>query len=243
MEPPADAAALGAVNRVLARRGAAWRFGTLVVGTETSDSGAVVGRHRVTRRYTLEPVGSGRTGVLATVGGSPWMVRTGDIVLLGSRLEPEWTELPVSAGFVPFLDLLLNRVARGEVALVAGAPGDPVTLPDHVTEVRRDTLRRRVEGGGRFRAPATGVYWLLAGEDTVGALAVNPDPRESRLDAPADAAVRGLWSGAWVRSLNEAGGAAFASAARRDLRAPLLVGAVLLGFVEVGLASAGRGRQ
>ena len=243
VEPPADAAALGAVNRALERRGAAWRFGSLIAAGETSDSGAIAGPHRVTRRYSLEPAGSGRTGVLATVGGSPWIVRTGDLVLLGSRLEPEWTELPVSAGFVPFLDLLLNRVARGEVALVGGAPGDPVTMPDQVTEVRRDTLRRHVEGGGRFRPPAAGVYWLLAGDDTVGALAVNPDPRESRLDAPSDAAVRRLWSGAWVRGLDEAGEAAFASAARRDLRTPLLLGVVLLGMVEVGLASAGRGTR
>ena len=243
VEPPADPAALGAVNRALDRRGAGWRFGALITGAETSDSGAIVGRHPVGRRYTLEPSGSGRTGVLATVGGDPWMVRTGDLILVGSRFEPDWSGLPVSAGFVPFLDLLLNRVARGDVVLVAGSPGDPVTVPDLVTEVRRDTVRRRVEGGGRFRPPAAGVYWLLAGDDTVGALAVNPDPRESRLDAPSDAAVRRLWPSAWVRGLDEAGASAFASAARRDLRAPLLLGAVLLGMMEVGLASAGRGRK
>lgn len=240
VEPPADPATLGAVNRALERRGAAWRYGSLVAAGEVSDSGAIVGRHRIVRRYALEPVGSGRTGVLATAGGAPWIVRTADLVLLGSRLEPEWTDLPVSAGFVPFLDLLLNRVARGEVALVAGSPGAPVTLPDQVTEVRRDTVRRAVEGGGRFRPPATGVYWLLAGADTVGALAVNPDPRESRLEPAPDDAVRRLWPGAWIRALDDAGDAAFASAARRDLRAPLLWGALLLGMMEVGLASAGR---
>ena len=242
VEPPADAAALGALNRALERRGATWRYGAAVASSEVSDSGPLVGRHRIARRYSLEPTGSGRTGVLATAGGVPWIVRTGEFILLGSRLEPEWTDLPVSAGFVPFLDLLLNRVARGEVALVAGSPGDPVIMPDQVTEVRRDTVRRPVEGGGRFRPPATGVYWLLAGADTVGALAVNPDPRESRLEPPADGAVRRLWPGAWMRSLDEAGEAAFASAARRDLRTPLLLGAVLLGMIEVGLASAGRGR-
>lgn len=242
VEPPADPAAVGALNRALGRRGAGWRYGPLLADAERSDSGGLVGPHRVERRYTLESSASGRSGVLATIGGAPWIVRAGDLILLGSRLEPEWTDLPVSAGFVPFLDLLLNRVARGEVALLAGTPGDPVTLPDRVTEVRRDTTRWRAEGGGRFRAQASGVYWLLAGADTVGALAVNPDPRESRLQAPDDAAVRRLWSGAWVRPLAAAGDAAFTSAARRDLRGPLLWTALLLGMMEVGLASGGRRR-
>lgn len=240
VEPPSDPAQLGAVNRALERRGATWRYGSLVAAAEVSDSGPLTGAQRIIQRYSLVPAGSGRTGVLATTGGQPWIVRTGDIVLLGSRLEPEWTDLPVSAGFVPFIDMLLNRVARGEVALVAGSPGDPVTLPDQVTEVRRDTLRRRVEGGGRFRPPSAGVYWLMVGEDTAGALAVNPDPRESRLERADDDAVRRLWRDAWVRGLDDAGGSAFASASRRDLRAPLLWSALLLGMIEVGLASGGR---
>ncbi|MEA2713073.1 MAG: hypothetical protein QOK27_1034, partial [Gemmatimonadales bacterium] len=151
VQPPDDPAGLGALNRALAARGVGWSYGNPATGSGYSDSGTVVGRHRVIRRYVLQPGGSGRTGVLATVNGAPWIVRGGNVVLLGSRLDPAWTDLPVSAGFMPFMDVLLNRLARGEIALDHGAPGDPIALPDQVTEVRQGDRQSRVEGGGLFR--------------------------------------------------------------------------------------------
>ena len=62
--------------------------------------------------------------MLATVNSDPWLVRSGDIVLLGSRLDTSWTALPASPGFVPFIDALVNRVVVGEadVATSEGAP-------------------------------------------------------------------------------------------------------------------------
>ena len=63
-------------------------------------------------------------GVLATVNGEPWLVRSGDVVLLGSRLDTAWTALPAAPGFVPFVDALVNRIVIGEVA-VASAEGAP----------------------------------------------------------------------------------------------------------------------
>jgi hypothetical protein len=164
------------------------------------------------------------------------------VVLLGSRLEPAWTELPVSAGFMPFMDVLLNRLARGENAFEQAAPGDAVRLPDLVTEVRRGNGSWRVEGGGVFRPSETGVHFLLAGRDTIGALSVNPDPRESRLGRATDTQARRLWRGARVVSLREAGGAAFSTASRGDLRGPLLWTALLVGLVEAGFASGWRRR-
>ncbi|MCZ6754228.1 MAG: BatA domain-containing protein, partial [Gemmatimonadetes bacterium] len=95
--PPADPAEVGALNRALGRRGVAWRFGDPVNAAERSDSGALVGAVAVARRYRLERSTAGGTGVLATVGGDPWMVRDAGVVLLGSRLDPEWTELPLAA--------------------------------------------------------------------------------------------------------------------------------------------------
>jgi hypothetical protein len=162
--------------------------------------------------------------------------------LLGSRLEPAWTDLPVSAGFMPFMDGLLNRLARGEAALDRGAPGDPVPLPDLVTEVRQGNREWRVEGGGLFQPTEPGVFYLQAGRDTVGAISVNPDPRESRLVRASDAQARQLWKGAQVVPLAEAGDAAFSSASRGDLRGPLLWTALLVGLMEMGLASGWRRR-
>jgi hypothetical protein len=164
------------------------------------------------------------------------------VVLLGSRLEPAWTELPVSAGFMPFMDVLLNRLARGEHSFTEAAAGDPVRLPDLVSEVRRGDRSWRVEGGGVFRPAETGVHFLLAGRDTIGALSVNPDPRESQLTRASDAQAGRLWRGARVVSLRQVGGAAFSSASRGDLRAPLLWTALLVGLIEAGFASGWRRR-
>jgi hypothetical protein len=240
VQPPEDGAAIGALNRALAARGVAWRYGPPVLGPAMTDSGPVVGRVRVLRRYQLQPTESGRTGVLATAGGAPWLVRTGDIVLLGSRLDPAWTDLPVSAGFMPFMDALVNRIARGEVSLADGAPGDAVPLPDQVSEVRQGERDWRVEGGGSFRPAEPGAYYLVAGADTVGAITANIDPRESRLAPATDAQVRRLWRGVRLVALADAGDASFSSASRGDLRGPLLWAALLLGLTEMALASVWR---
>ena len=237
VQPPEDPAALGALNRALAARGVAWRYGAPLIEPGATDSGALVGRVRVLRRYQLQSGESGRTGVLATVNGAPWLVRSGDIVLLGSRLDPAWTDLPVSAGFMPFMDALVNRLARGEVSLADGAPGDPVPLPDLVSEVRQGERDWRVEGGGVFRPADPGAYYLLAGSDTVGAITANIDPRESLLAPASDRQAGALWKGARIVALGDAGDAAFGSAARGDLRGPLLWAALALGLAEVVLAS------
>jgi hypothetical protein len=242
VQPPDDPAALGALNRALAARGVSWRYGAPLIEPGATDSGALVGRVRVVRRYQLLSGESGRTGVLATVNGAPWLVRSGDVVLLGSRLDPSWTDLPVSAGFMPFMDALVNRLARGEVSLAEGAPGDPVPLPDLVSEVRQGERDWRVEGGGVFRPTDPGAYYLLAGSDTVGAISANIDPRESLLAPATDRQVGQLWKGARIVSLDAAADAAFSSAARGDLRGPLLWAALVLALLEVLLASFARRR-
>jgi hypothetical protein len=236
--PPDDPAALGALNRALARRGAAWQYGALVAHPTVSDSNALVGRTQVLRRYALGPLRPSATeGIAATAGGAPWIVRTGDLVLLGSRLDPAWTTLPVSAGFMSFMDAVVNRLARGRLDLLQGAPGDAVPLPDQATEVVREEHRWQVEGGAGFRAPAPGIYFVLAGRDTVGGVSINPDPRESLLRPASDVAITSLWRGARVVGSREAPGAAFAGAGRASLQGPLLWLALALGLGEVALAS------
>jgi hypothetical protein len=87
------------------------------------------------------------------------------------------------------------------------------------------------------------VYYLVAGRDTVGAISVNPDARESRLARASDGQARRLWKGARVVPLAEASEVAFSSSSRGDLRGPLLWTALVVGMMEVGLASAWRRRQ
>jgi hypothetical protein len=125
VQPPADPALLGQANRALAARGVPWRWGRagtpgLLVSRELDQ---IAGAH-VTRRFRLDGTGTGGGDILATVNGEPWLVRAGDVVLLGSRLDTAWTALPTAPGFVPFVDALVNRVVAGEAA-VEVAEGTP----------------------------------------------------------------------------------------------------------------------
>lgn len=236
--PPSDPAALGALNRALAARGIPWTFGELVTVPTRVDSGGIAGPAAVARRHRLVPSASGMTGVLATAGGEPWIVRSGEIVLLGSRLDPAWTELPALAGYMPFMDALVNRHARGESPHLGAAPGDEVALPAGVSEVAGPDGTRSVESGGRLVPTSTGLHWLLQAGDTVGVLAVNPDPRESRLEPATPGEVTALWPGAIVGDPDEAVDRAFGQGAQADLRGPLLWLAALLGLVELLLGGA-----
>ena len=121
--PPADPALVGQANRALAARGVRWRFGASATpGPVATASLAGINGIPVARRYRLE--GGDTTTVIATVNGDPWLVRDGDVVLLGSRLDTVWTALPASPAFVPFVDALVNHLARGE-APIGEAEGPP----------------------------------------------------------------------------------------------------------------------
>lgn len=234
--PPADPALVGAVNRALEGRGVPWRFGPREAGEVRTDSGTVVERHRVMVRHRLEPMTAGPSGVLATAGGAPWLVQSGDVILMASRLDTAWTDLPLDAGFVPFLDLLLNVLVPGELALLSAAPGRPVMLPDRADAITSAAGDRRVEGGASWRPALAGLHFIRAGRDTIGLVAVNPDPRESQLERARDDDLATLWPRARVVDLETAPAAAFSAGARGDLRLPLLVMALMIGLVEATLA-------
>ncbi|HUG28795.1 MAG TPA: BatA domain-containing protein [Gemmatimonadales bacterium] len=241
--PPADAAELGALNRTLAARGIGWAFAESASPAGRTDSSTTLPAVVVARRHRLLPVGSGVTGVIATVDGEPWLVRSGNVVVFGSRLDPEWTDLPLTAGYMPFMDALVNRYVRGELATLQAAPGDLVALPGGVTRVLGPLGDQRVESGGRYLATVTGLHWLVEASDTVGVLAVNPDPRESALAAATPAAVRALWPGARLLSPEGAATLAFGQGARADLRGPFLWLVLLLACCELLLGAALRRRS
>lgn len=117
--PPADGSGVGTLNRALAARGSTWRYGTPgTPGVLASSAVPALAGAAVARRYRLVAPGDvADSGVFATVNGEPWLVRDGDLVMLGSRLDTEWTELPTRAAFVPFVDALANRLVRGEASV------------------------------------------------------------------------------------------------------------------------------
>jgi hypothetical protein len=233
--PPEDPARTGALNRALAARGVPWRFGALVVTPGTTDSGVVLpAKEPVSRRYLLEQSGSGGE-VLATVDGTPWLVRSGDVLLLGSRLDPAWTALPLTAPFVPFLDAVLTGAAAHRLPLATVNAGEPVTLPPAATAVSRNGMM--VAAGGRWVPRTLGVFHLLAGPDTLGAVAVRVDPRATDLARAGDTEIRALWRGATVAGLQDGPDEAFAAGTRTDLRGILLVVALCCALVETLIVS------
>ncbi len=239
--PPADPALVGSVNRALAARGVSARFGVLLAG-EWAVSGALgdAAGAAVYRRYRL--TGGGR--VIERAGGEPWLVHDGQVVIVASRLEERWTALPLTPGFVPFLDALVNRVAAAEAWQVAATPGAVVRLPEQAASLLLPDGPVPVTGE-RLEAPATpGVYFMLdAAGDTIGGLAVSPDPRESDFRPAAYAAVRRAL-GPRTALVERAAltGRAFAASRRVEAATPLLAAALLLALAEWLVASAGSGR-
>lgn len=236
--PPADPALLGGVNRALAARGVAWRFERLIEGEWLvgDEAGAAAGA-AVYRRYELRGAGA----VVARAGGEPWLVRDGDVVIVGSRMEEAWTNLPVTAGFVPFVDFLVNRVAAQQAWIVRATPGGVVALPDAVDAVVVDGVAAPAPSDRRFPAPLEpGVAFLLAGPDTVGALEVNHDRRESRLEqadrrtlrAALGPAVQLVDTEALDREL-------FQGARRAGLSGLLLAAALVAALAELAMATMG----
>jgi hypothetical protein len=206
--PPADAALVGQVNRALAARGVGWRFSAPgTPGPLAAPGLAAIAGIQVTRRYRIEGAAEADSTVLATVNGEPWLVRDANVVLVGSRLDTAWTVLPASPAFVPFVDVLVNRVARGEA-------GSPVT---------------EAEGPAR-------VEFRTRGADTVGATLYGIDPRESDLTAATPELARRVL-GADVLDDAAFAAARFSGTGRADGSAVLLALALLVAAVELGVAT------
>ena len=213
VQPPADPALVGQANRALASRGVQWRWGpTGTPGPILTTDLAVLNGVQVVRRYRLQGAGNREQGadhILATVNGEPWLVRSGSVVILGSRLDTAWTALPAAPGFVPFVDALVNRVVAGE-ADVAAAEGSPRV------EFRTrgaDTIGATVFGPDARESDLTPAASPVA----VAALGGRPQTD--------------------VVSADQFAVESFSGTRRADLSGMLLVLALLLAAVELGVAT------
>jgi hypothetical protein len=236
--PPADPALVPAANQALAARGIRVRFGPPRSGEWAAASDLLpIEAVTVWRRHPLE--GEGVT--LATAGGEPWLVLAGDAVIVGSRLEDPWTDLPLRPAFIPFLDALVNRVGAGESWQVRAAPGEAVRLPGSGARLLLPGGAVPLGADGRIEAPREpGTYFVTSpAGDTVGALLVNVDPRESDLAVASRALVRDRLSGATVVEDAAALVRAAFAVRRAEITTALLSLALILAVVELILATVG----
>ena len=202
---PLDPVRIGEANRTLTRLGIPWRFGAiarnLVLARAATSDGApldttaasvsVFEGTPVRLRYPLvyspggAAAGSG-AGVpatpdtLATAGGSAWAVAGDGYVLIGSPLEPDATELPLRAAFVPWVLEALSRRLGEDGRLIEAVPGEQLTGLRGVTGL--EGLDGNVVGTNSDRVIVpneAGVYYLRRQAARIGALVVNPEPEES----------------------------------------------------------------
>ncbi len=233
---PANPVRLGAANRALQQAGIPWRFGPARRGP-AAVAGEGMTRVQTTLRYALEPTAAAPTDTLARVGAEPWVVAGPGWVLVGSPLVPEATSFPVSAAFVPWVaGVLSDRLSGDPGRVVAAAP-----IHEFIWPAWADAMDGAAgTPGAAFRAPArAGTYFFTRAGRRVGALVVNPEPRESDLARwPAAAFARLLGPHARVFTADDAfARALFDAAAPRPLAAPLLAALLALLVAEGAIAA------
>ena len=239
LTPPVDAVRLGAANRALVRLGVPWAFGR-AEGSPAIVRGARLDGVSTTSRYRLVRVGTVPADTLATAAGEPWVVAGPGYVLVGSRIDPAATTLPVRAAFVPWIaDMIGLRLGApsGDVgAPIVAASGAPIVVPAGTDAIENAAGTRRSVNGVHTTAPVErGAWFILRGARRIGAIVVNAPAGESALArmpadalAPRLAGVRGhaaQRAEAWVRNT-------FAAGTRRPAVTPLLLLALLLLVAE-----------
>jgi hypothetical protein len=201
--PPTDPVRIGAANRALERAGVPWRFGAAqrgevaIDGIEArspsgpaADTGAAAAPITAALEYAMVAQGSVPADTLARSATRPWVVAGPGYVLVASPVNPASTSLPLRAVFVPWIgDLIGQRLVGTGAALSGGgsgvldaSPGMTLRRPAGAEELEAPDGSARVLSGATIDAPARpGVYFLRRGGTRVGALVVNPEPRESDL--------------------------------------------------------------
>ena len=250
---PADPVRLGAANRALERAGVPWRFGqqrrgdATVVMTPTGDATAPVAIPSpsaggaspdisVSLRYALDAESGVTADTLARVGREPWIVAGPRYVIVASPLTPDATSLPVRAAFVPLLSQILTERLAGEPGeVVAASAGARIARPGWA-EALESANGARVSLADSIDVPGVpGTYFFERGGHRVGALVVNPSPRESMLDrldardlAKRLSAQRVLTAENRTRFV----ASSFRAVSRRAIGVPLLVAALVLLLLE-----------
>ena len=249
---PVDPLRVGEANRTLARLGIPWRFGAIARDLVIARGASALEGVQVRVRYPLQyspgttadnaakgsaPRATGErvADTIATAGGTPWAVAGNGYVLLGSPIDPEATDLPLRAGFVPWvLESLARRLGEDGIVLQA-TPGQGI----NDRAIGSASALEAPDGsliplsGDRLTVPSeSGVYFLRRQTARIGAVVVNAEASESDLrgEATAGAAFRTRVSGrtvgidtvadVWRRHV-------LAQAAGRSLLSPLLVVALL----------------
>ena len=261
---PADPIGVGEANRTLARLGIPWRFGAIArdlvltrAGAPGASRGAVdtavmsesqrrggnaLDEVPVRLRYPLVPSPGGASSVaadtLAMAGGAPWAVAGADYVIIASPLEPDATDLPVRAAFVPWLLDALSRRLGNDGRVIEAHPGESLVGFDGISALERPDGSLVPLSSDRLTAPnEAGVYYLRRQSARTGALVVNPEPEESDLSASADSG-RTMMTRISGRSVQrETNGAEWrkkvlANAVGRSLLPPMLVVALLALLLE-----------
>lgn len=259
VHPPASPLELPRLNQRLASAGVPWRYeaGSRSGGlTRIAQNRSLPGLAGATVRsyYRLAPgaLAATDTALLSLEEGRPWLIRgpssaAGTYLLLASPLDRQASDVPVSAGMVPFIDALIGDWARRGAVEPSTLNGPAaIRLPDRAREIERpDGSRSPVEGGAPFYAAEAGHYKVLASDQVLRAFSLNAPLLESDLERGSEAALEQVlpaadWS--WIRNATADGWVEQAFQQRRGRLAwrPLVVFLLLLSIVEASLAAAGR---
>jgi hypothetical protein len=251
---PSDPVRIGAANRALERAGIPWRFGAQRRGdvTVTAVRDSAIGDSTqaafvdisATLRYQLVPQAGADADTLARVGQEPWIVAGPRYAIVASPMDPAATTFPVRAAFVPWLATVLTERLVGEPGgVLAATPGE---------RIRRPRWADALEGAGGARitladdleAPArAGTYFFDRSGRRVGALVVNPEPRESILDRASASEIARHIRARQVLPVSDRAqfsSLSFRSAGRSSIAEPLLIAALILLGLEAYFVGARR---
>lgn len=264
---PRDPIGVGEANRQLERLGIPWRFGPIARAQVlarvparggAADTGSISARAfdgtPVRTRYPLvySPGSSGgapraATDTIATAGGAPWVVAGEGYVLVGSSIDPEATDLPLDAAFVPWLLEALARRLGDDGRLIEASPGQVVSGMRDVTGLEAPDGKVAPVASDRITVPAqAGVYFLRRADTRVGALVVNGEASESDMantladSANASALLAGLVAGKDVVTADNGTvwqDAVFSRAAGQALLLPLVALALAALLAEAYVSS------